>query len=161
MIDVLTTSSVSQGILSWTEAIEDPREPLEAIRIIVRADIAKRFDSETDPWGAAWLPRSITTFEIRRARGQNPTPRRFTSRSRTTEGGKGIAIGFGDNPSARRFHVGNPTNRVFGRGLGRIPPRALLPIRGDSTDLPDAMRDDVMEAFRAEFLEAVRRRSGG
>lgn len=158
MIDVLATSTVDSGILAWTEAIEDPRPALQSIRVLIRADIAERFDSETDPWGASWMATSITTLEIRLARGQSPQARRFTPSSRSTDGGRGIAIGFGSNPHARRFHFGNPANRVFGRGHGPIPPRPILPLRGDALDMPDALRAEIMEAFQDEIREAVRQR---
>lgn len=162
MIDVaVRDTGDSSGIVAWTETIEDPREALQAITEVMRDDIAERFDTETDPWGRTWAPVSITTIEIRLKQGKDPTPGRFTPRARITDGGKSTRIGFVGNPHAEQFHLGNPSNRVFGRGLGPRPPRAILPLRGGAADLPDDLREDIMDAFRGEIREAVRAMSGG
>lgn len=161
MIDVSVSedSGTGSGIVAWTEAIEDPRPALQSIGEIMRASVQDRWDSETDPWGASWQPRSITTIEIREKQGKDPFPSAFTAASRIVDDGKTARVGFG-SPMPRYIHEGNPSNRVFGRGRGPRPARPVLPLRGGGVDLPDGLRDEIMAAFRREVLAVVQRGSG-
>jgi len=161
-VEARTVSPSGSGILSWTEVIEDPREPLSAIRVLVDENIAKRFSSRTDPWGGSWAPPSITTIEIRLARGQDPIADvRFPNSSRFTRGGRSLNIGFGRNQIPRFFAEGNPANRVFGKAAGPVPARPVLPITASGVQLPTAFRAEIMDAFRDQIREAVRRAGRG
>jgi len=158
-VDAHLTISDGGGIIAWTEAIKDPRDSLEAVRGVMSADITQRFDSQSDPWGAGWMPRSITTLEIRAEQGKDPTPTRFAFSARIVDGGMGIRIGFNKNPIARYFHLGNPSNRVFGGASGPIPARPILPLTSSGIDLPEELRRDIMRAFREAFIGTIRRRT--
>lgn len=145
------------GIVAWQEAIEDPRDPLENIRRIMAEETAERFDTRTSPWGAPWEAISITTVEIRLQQGKPPIGGRFGATGTMADGGKALRFGFGSNPTPRYFHFGNPANRVFGKAPGPIPARPLLPITSSGVELPDPLRNRVMEAFADGVREGLRR----
>lgn len=149
------------GIMAWTDTVEDPRAPLREIADVVKRDVQERWDSETDPWGTAWAPRSVTTLEIRDKQGKDPTPRAIAARGRLVDRGRSVRVGPA-GPIARYFHEGDPSARVFGRGHGPRPPRPVLPLRGGSLQLPTRLRETLMDAFRASVRMQIRRaRRGG
>lgn len=148
------------GIVAWQETIEDPRDSLENIRQIMAEDTADRFDTRTGPWGAPWEPVSITTIEIRLQQGKDPTPARFGASGTLDNSGQSLRFGFGSSPIPKYYHFGNPNNRVFGKAPGPIPPRPILPITSSGVELPDSLRERVMEAFTEGVREGLRRRSG-
>lgn len=158
----LVTSS-DGGIVAWTETMEDPRDALEGIREIMADNIADRFASQSSPWGAQWAPWSPVTVSIRVYRGKDLTRAAFGPAGRVKDGGQAITIGFGSNPMPRYFHLGNAANLVFGKGVGPIPARPILPLTSSGVELPDPLRNQIMEAFSEGVREGLRRRgdSGG
>lgn len=155
-VDAELTVDAEGGIVAWQEALEDPRDALERIRVIMAEHIAERFQSQSDPWGTLWAPWSPTTVAIRVYRGKDLVRGPFGARARVTDGGRDLVIGFGSNPIPRYFHLGNASNKVFGKGTGPIPARPLLPITDAGVVLPSALHDEIMEAFGDGILEGVR-----
>lgn len=149
--------SKGPGLLAWTEEIEDPRVPLEHVRQVVMDHIEERFATRSSPWGAEWAPITITTLEIRIQRGQGPPRVRFGARARVADGGQAIAIGFGSNNVPEYLHRGG-AHMVFGRPGRPMPARPILPLTAAGVALPDALREEVMDAFRDGVREGLRRR---
>ena len=154
-MDVDVGLTAEAGIVAWQEALEDPRDALERIRVIMAEHIAERFQSQSDPWGTLWAPWSPTTVAIRVHRGKDLVRGPFGARARVTDGGRDLVIGFGRNPIPRYFHFGNPSNKVFGKGDGPIPARPLLPITEAGVVLPSELHDAVMKAFSEGIRDSV------
>jgi phage gpG-like protein len=99
----------------------------------------ERFRSETDPFGAAWLPLSPVTLGLRARRGSASVGKLFDSgqlfgsiRSEADEDEARVIVG-GPGMYARVQQQGNPDNRMFGGALAPIPARPFIP---EGSDLP-------------------------
>lgn len=146
------------GADAWIDAIQGPRDAMEAVSEIVESDVGERFRTETDPWGGAWAPLSPATLDLYRRRGKRASRDRLTNSrfSRVVDGGRRAVVGLRSKVS-RWFHEGNPSARIFGKSPAPRPARPILPIRDGSHDIPPALREDVMRAFREGIRRAVRK----
>lgn len=145
------------GADAWIEAVQGPRDAMEAVSEVVESDVAERFRSETDPWGGPWAPLSPATLELYRRRGKSAQRDRLRNSrfARVVDGGRRAVVGLRSKVS-RWFHEGNPANKMFGRPAPR-PARPVLPLRDGDHDLPPKLREDVMRAFREGIRRAVKK----
>jgi len=123
---------------------------------VVERFVESRFETQTDPWGAAWAAVSATTLALREKLGGGDAlalASKVYMRLRTR--GRRIVVGIaGSAGRARQF--GAPNNRIFGRAPAPIPPRPAMPLRGGRIDLPGGLREQLMDAFREGIRSAVR-----
>jgi phage virion morphogenesis protein len=150
---------------AWSQALSDPSPALAAVGEVLREDVEQRFQSQTDPWGAAWAPHSPVTIALRAARGRAgrillDTRVLANSVFARVESARRVVVGIAA-PYARVHQFGNPANRLFGGPRAPIPPRPMLPLRNGRVDLSKAMRDEVLETWKDALhraLEQVRQR---
>lgn len=139
------------GIDGYADALnEGLAAALDPIAEVLYEFVSQRFETQTDPHGAAWPALSERTLEARMRRGFAGTKilivtaaLRLSYQPRTQREQLRVAIG----PSGPS--VAYAATHQFGRG--RIPPRPALPI-GDAGPPPQALTDEI----RATIADAVR-----
>lgn len=135
--------------------------PVEATAKVAHV-IAERsrltFHDQADPWGNPWAALSPATLAKRRGGGRGgvsilrDTGQLLASLTDGVAGDEAVVhIGFSDRPA---------TIHQFGGQAGRgrkvnIPARPMLPIRGNTVDLPPSWRDEVIEVLNASIAAAV------
>jgi phage gpG-like protein len=150
-------SDAQRKIGAMLKAVSDPADALDAIGFDVsqRADLT--FDRQADPWNIAWAPLSPVTLALRRKGGKGAQILRDTGRlgASITHNVVGDEVRVGSNVQySRAQQLGNPTNKMFGKGSAPIPARPFLPIRNGRAELPPdwaraalgILRDLVKEA---------------
>lgn len=139
----------------WSAAFSTPEPATQGVAETISADVAERFATRTDPWGAAWAPLSPVTIEIRARRGTRDGAGLVGARFvRILDGGRRAAVGLASSV-ARWQQFGNPANKVFGRGAGPLPARPILPITPGGVEAPDDLLARVKQAFRAGIRAAL------
>src|SRR5688500_18970028 len=120
------------GAEGWAAAFADPSDAMRAIGEAMLENVEQRFQTETDPWGAAWAPHSPVTIALRAARGrlgkilQDTRNLANSKYARVIDGGRKVLVGLGAS-YAHVQHFGNPNNKMFGKAKAPIPARAILP----------------------------------
>lgn len=64
---------VAAEIMRVAEALEDMTKPLLASQAVARADMQVRFDTDTDPDGAAWMPLDEDYARKKQSMGYDPS----------------------------------------------------------------------------------------
>jgi phage gpG-like protein len=155
------------GIDAWAAAFARSDDWLKALGELLREDVEQRFQTQTDPWGAAWAPHSAVTVALRNREGK---PGRILIKDRYLANSFSyrierlphprVIISSG-GPSARYAaaqQFGNPNNKMFGRGRAPIPPRAMLPLRpSGKLDMPPRLLTEIRAELEAAIKIAMER----
>lgn len=120
-------------------AAADPADALDAIGFDISQRVDLTFGAQQDPWNRAWAPLSPVTLALRRKGGKGAQILRDTGRlgDSITHNVVGDEVRVGSNVQyARAQQLGNPANKMFGKGSAPIPARPFLPIRDGRAELP-------------------------
>lgn len=152
---------------AWAAAFSRSDDWLKALGELLREDVEQRFQTQTDPWGAAWAPHSAVTVALRQREGK---PGRILIKDRYLANSFGYRIErspsprvviFSGGPASRYAAVqqfGNPNNRLFGKARAPIPPRAMLPLRPNGRlDMPERLKSEIRAELEAAIKTAMER----
>lgn len=158
----VTRKSNGPGVDAWAQAFTQSDDWLKPLGELLREEVEQRFQTQTDPWGAAWTPHSAVTIALRLREGK---PGRILLKDRYLANSFSyrversprprviISSGGPAAPYAAAQQFGNPRNRMFGKAPAPIPARAMLPLRpGGRFDMPPRLLAEI----RAELLEAIK-----
>lgn len=151
------------GLARLAGGMHDMSKPMGVIARTLEQLTRQSFRDEADPWGTPWAGHSPVTLRMRRARGQASVQRLLDSgamystiRGEHSQTDASVSVGGTGGAPAPVHQFGNPSNRMFGRGLAPIPARPFLPIRpaGDA-DLPASWSDEVLNVLALHMQEAA------
>lgn len=149
-----------ESLFAWADVLRDLRPALQEVGRVFHEDAAENISARRDPWGRAWAPPSSMTIEVARKRGKTAGGTTQASSIKVTVQGVNTVKVAVRSKSARTFHFGQTSMRVFGRSTSKAaPPRALLPIRDGRVDAPEELIAKVKSALLAKLKEQMRQRS--
>lgn len=135
-IDVAAAANGLRGMMKRGRTIGNA---LKEVSNLWRSKVEQGFQNQRDPYGNAWEPLKDSTLRLRQRKGI------FGSQilSETGEMAQSLEVEVSnkeirmtmDDP-AEIHQYGNPTNRMFGKGIAPIPQRKIFPIQGGQVELP-------------------------
>lgn len=136
---------------AYAAALRDPSTWASAVGEVLVEDIEQRFQTESDPWGAAWAALSPVTLRIRAKRGRSGKILQVTRNLANSKfwrlSGQRLIIGIG--ATYGMFHQ---------LGTSRMPARPMMPIRpGGRIDFPQRLLTEIRETIRDAITRAVQR----
>lgn len=152
MIEISATSPKDDPIGQLLRRLADVRPALEAIGTELESRVANRFESRTDPSGAAWAPWAPSTAATYPANGRGQILERYgdmMSSLNWQADDKGVLIGFG--AAASRAGDVYATYHEFGttqmprRGLLTADPDAAILAAGDIAAIEQLLRDYFLD----------------
>lgn len=162
----LDDHAVRSALQRLAGRLSDLTPVMEALGQVLQTATDLTFRDQRDPWGERWEELSEVTIGRRRQgpRGdQEPQILRdmgFLAGSLTTRASRDDLL-FGTNlVYAPVQQFGNPDNRFYNTPRGAaapIPARPFLPLRESGVDLPDEVRDDLLDIL----LRACERSAAG
>ena len=144
-----------RAILAALARLRDQaRDPSPAFREIGSSlvdEIRLGFTDGRSPYGVPWKPLSPATQAANKGRRRGGQPLLDTGKLRSSItfrllGEQGVEVGTSDYEKKAATHQFG-SNNAWGRRI-KVPARPFLPIRGQTADLPERWREQVLDILR-------------
>lgn len=126
-------------------------DPIKQSARFARAELAKTYDAQRDPYGVPWRPLSEVTLRIRRAKGRTGTEiLKDTLKMRRSLRVRDDKV---EIRTPAEFHQKGGWGRMFGKQPRYLPQRKILPItKTGRIELPKGWKDQFAKFFARWLL---------
>lgn len=156
MPSVVLNARIQRGVggpspEAYAAALRDPGTWASAVGEVLVEDIEQRFQTESDPWGAAWAALAPSTVRMRIKRGRAGKILQVTRNLANSKfwrlQGKRLVIGMG--AAYAKYHQ---------LGTNRMPARPMMPFRsGGAVDMPQRLLREIRETVYDAIRLAINR----
>ena len=143
--------AIQSAIEALRSRLTDPSPAFREIGASLVDEIRLGFTDSRSPYGVPWKPLSPATQSANKGRRRGGQPLLDTGKLRSSItfrllGKQGVEVGTSDYEKKAATHQFG-SNNAWGRRI-KVPARPFLPIRGQTADLPEAWRQQVLDILR-------------